>query len=240
MNMTAMASGPPSDTFNYKAIWIGLAMILAAVMAVAMKPTQKLAGQGEAVNLEMMIPRQFGDWKVNDKVPPLLPDERTQGTLKKIYSQTLSRTYRNDGGGQVMLSIAYGDSQNDLLQVHKPEVCYTAQGFQILREFEGAFSALSGERIPVKRLLAVQGDRVEPITYWITVGETVSANSLGRKLAQLKYGLTGRIPDGLLFRVSSIGSDAQAAYEEQVEFSNALLAAMDRKDRARLIGPPVK
>ena len=32
-----------------------------------------------------------------------------------------------------MLMIAYGESQSDRLQLHHPEVCYTAQGFRVTR-----------------------------------------------------------------------------------------------------------
>ena len=31
-----------------------------------------------------------------------------------------------------MLSIAYGKNQSDALQLHKPEICYPAQGFTLL------------------------------------------------------------------------------------------------------------
>ncbi len=108
-----------------------------------------------------------------------------------------------------MLAIAYGGDQRDSMQVHKPEVCYPAAGFQVLKLAAGAFDT-GFESIPVKRMLAAQGDRVEPVIYWITVGDTVAVNSLEWKLAQLKYGLTGKVPDGLLFRVSSLGDEASA------------------------------
>ncbi len=238
MNSTAMASEPTPNPVRHKALWIGLAMILAAALAVALKPTQRLASQKETINLETLIPRQFAGWTIDETITPVIPDERIRKTLDKLYNQTLSRTYVNRDGQHMMLTIAYGANQSDMLQVHRPEVCYTAQGFQVLQQTKGAFTALSGETVPVKRLLATQGERIEPITYWITVGEKVSANTLERKLAQLKYGLTGRIPDGLLFRVSSISRDEPGAYAEQVNFIKALLAAMSAKDRSRLIGSP--
>lgn len=51
--------------------------------------------------------------------------------LDKLYSQTLTRTYINNDGYRIMLSVAYGENQlsSDVTQVHRPEFCYVAQGF---------------------------------------------------------------------------------------------------------------
>jgi EpsI family protein len=38
----------------------------------------------------------------------------------------------NPQGYRIMLSIAYGKNQSDALQLHKPEICYPAQGFTLL------------------------------------------------------------------------------------------------------------
>jgi EpsI family protein len=92
--------------------------------------------------------------------------------------------------------------------------------------------------IPVKRLVAKQGTRVEPITYWITVGDQVAVDGFKWKLAQIKYGLTGKIPDGLIFRISSIDSNPKNAYIVQDDFVNRLLAALSTDTRDRLVGKP--
>ena len=154
--------------------------------------------------------------------------------LNKLYNQTLSRTYKNENGEIVMLSIAYGGDQSDAMQVHKPEVCYVAQGFQIesveINNLDTGYGL-----IPVKRLFAKMGQRHEPITYWITIGDTVAVNSLKWKLQQLKYGLTGNVPDGLLFRISSIGQK-ENAYSLQNNFTQLLMKSVTPEDRKRLIG----
>jgi len=48
--------------------------------------------------------------------------------------------------------------------------------------------------------------------------------------------LTGQVPDGLLFRVSSIDADAQRAWRRQGDFVRALLGACTPMARARLAG----
>jgi len=217
-----------------KANIVLLVMLLAASSAIFLKPTQKIADQHKLINLETMIPKQFGQWRLDDSLAPLQLTQDKQALLNKIYNQTLSRTYIDDEGKRIMLSIAYGGDQGDAMQVHKPEVCYTAQGYQIQKMITNSLDTGYGS-IYTKRLLATQGLRVEPITYWITVGDTVAMNSLNWKLVQLKYGLIGKIPDGLLFRVSSLG-DEPNTYQLQEKFIKNLLTVLSPEDRARLIG----
>lgn len=221
---------------SFKHIIIGLIMFAAAGLALALKPTQKIADIGPKIDLEVMIPKQFGDWNMDTTITPLIANPEQEALIKKIYNQTLSRTYINSSGDRVMLSIAYGGEQTDSMSVHKPEVCYPAQGFQILKNAADTFSTGEGD-IPVKRLVATQGRRIEPITYWTTVGDTVaSVSGLKWKLNMIKYGLTGKIPDGLLFRISSIEADEAKAYKTQDTFARDLLNAMSPSGRKRIIG----
>lgn len=219
---------------SFKLFIIGLCMLGAAGMALALKPTHKIADTAPKIDLDTLIPKQFADWKLDETVVPLIANPEQEALINKIYNQTLTRTYVNSRGERVMLSIAYGGDQSDNMAVHKPEVCYPAQGFQILKNTTAILSTGAND-IPVKCLIATQGQRIEPITYWITGGDTVAVNGLN----QLKYGLTGQIPDGLLFRISSIQADDSAAYRMQDEFSRALLGALTPEDKKRLIGSPI-
>jgi EpsI family protein len=220
---------------SLKHLVIGLTMLAAAGLAYALTPRERIADQGPKIDLETMIPKQFGDWKIDETVLPLIADPSQQALINKIYNQTLSRTYLNAKGDRVMLSIAYGGNQSDNMAVHKPEVCYPAQGFQVLKNTRGDLQTAGGA-IPVKRLVATHGSRIEPITYWITLGDEVPDGGMKWKLAQLKYGLTGKIPDGLLFRVSSIQPNDAVAYDVQGRFINDLLQAVAPGDRAKLAG----
>jgi EpsI family protein len=221
---------------SVRMIIIGAAMLGAAGLAVAMKPTDKLAAKGPRVDLERMIPKQFGGWRVDPTLIPVLPSPDLQARLNEIYDQTLARTYVNGSGERVMLSIAYGGDQgSDKTQVHRPEYCYAAQGFQIGSSVPGELASHFGQ-IPVRRLFAVSGARKEPITYWITIGDKATLPGLTRKLIQLRYGLTGQVPDGMLVRVSSIGPDQGTEYRLQDQFLNDMLSAVEAGDRVRLTG----
>jgi EpsI family protein len=212
---------------------LGVAMALTSALTGALTPTVHVASQH--FSLEAMIPPSFAGWTVDQNMVPLKPNPEQQTMLEKIYDQTLARTYVNRAGERVMLSIAYGGDQSKALQLHLPEVCYVAQGFQMLRETSGALPTRYGS-LPVKRLVARQQQRNEPITYWITIGDKAVLSGIQQKLQRLAYGLSGKIPDGMLVRVSTIQPDAAGAYRLQDRFVNQMLDAMAPRDRARLLG----
>jgi EpsI family protein len=210
-------------------------MVSSAAVTQALTPSARMADAQGRFSLEQMVPRSFGDWEVDTRVIPLQVDPATQAKLDKIYNQTLGRTYINRAGERIMLSIAYGGDQGDNMGVHKPEVCYTAQGFTVRDGEQGSLDTGQGV-LPVKRLFAVAGARQEPITYWITVGRKATMPGIEQRLQELRYGLSGTVPDGMLVRVSSIGGDAAAAYALQEQFVRALLASLDTPARERLVG----
>ncbi len=216
-------------------IFLGILMVSSGALTKALTPTKKIADQQERIDLEIMIPTEFGDWRVDKSIIPLQVDAETQAMLDKIYNQTLSRTYVNSIGERIMLSVAYGGDQSDNLAVHKPEVCYYAQGFEIMKTYADELLTQYG-KLPIKRLLAVKGYRNEPITYWVTVGNKAVLPGIDEKLQQLKYGLTGNVPDGMLVRVSSIDADNAKAYQLQTVFIQDLLFAVNISERVRLIG----
>ena len=216
---------------------LGLAMAATSALTGALTPTVKLSQMQAQFKLETMIPAAFSDWSVDATVVPVQVDPQRQSVLEKIYDQTLSRTYINKAGDRVMLSIAYGGDQSRALQLHLPEVCYAAQGFDMLKSGEGALATRFGA-LPVRRVVAKQNSRVEPITYWITVGDKAVKSSFERKLQRLAYGLSGKIPDGMLVRVSSIQADEEGAYRLQDRFVGQMLDVLDGKDRVRLLGSP--
>ncbi|MDW5416678.1 EpsI family protein [Iodobacter sp. CM08] len=221
---------------NKYALIIATALFLSAFLAYALTPRNAMADSKPKINLEKSIPTAFADWKLDERVTPVAATPELQDKLDNLYSQIVSRTYINDKGEQIMLSIAYGrDQGGDGSQVHRPEYCYPAQGFE-LKNTRDEQLKYKNDYIPVRRLLAVNGSRTEPISYWVTVGETALRSGFDRKLAQISYGLKGTIPDGLLFRVSNISTDIEASYQLQEKFTNDLLNNVDKQTRIRLAG----
>lgn len=213
-----------------------LALCLAAAAgAKALRPTARLADTRPPIDLETLFPREFAGWRVEPHLLAQVVNPQQQALLNKIYNQTLARTYVNAQGQRVMLSVAYGGDQSDSMQVHKPEACYPAQGFMLLgsqwARVDTAFGPLAVRRVDTRL-----GSRREPVTYWTTVGETVVAGGLDKKINEMRYSLTGRVPDGMLVRISSIEPDAAAAYVLHDGFIRGLLAATPQNARGRVAG----
>jgi EpsI family protein len=242
---TQMASAQTSEKFALtrpvlQALAMVLAMLLVALLSQAGKPVHKLSDQRGRLDLEQVIPQSFGDWRVLRTGGVVLPDPSVLANLERIYTQTLSRAYVNSRGSVVMLSIAYGDDQRATMAVHYPEVCYPAQGFQVRSNRVDSMSTPHGV-LPVRRLeTELSRQRFEPVTYWVTIGDRISLGGMERRLIELEYGLQRVIPDGLLFRVSSINRDSAQAFRDQDAFTRELLAAMPASTRNWIAGDPAR
>lgn len=201
-------------------------LLLPAVAAQWLTPRQMMAEREPMPVLEQLVPQQMGDWLHDQGADTLLVAADLQANVQRLYSQTLSRTYVNAQGDRIMLSVAYGGRQlGNELQAHRPEFCYQAQGFSLLDAHQSVLP-LAGQSLEVRRLVAVQHGRVEPITYWMTVGKQTTLPGLGRKLMQMRYGLLGEIPDGALVRISSLDGDSGRAYAMHANFVAALQQAV--------------
>ena len=154
--------------------------------------------------------------------------------LKELYGQIGTRTYVDKAGYGVMLSVAYGANQIELT-AHKPEVCYPAQGFKLEGMEDGPLATPLG-KIEVRRLRTSLGNRHEPVTYWFTQGDQIVRTRFDRRIAQVRAFLTGQIPDGILFRVSSIDREAGNAFARQERFVADLIPNLNAKDLKRLSG----
>ncbi len=210
-------------------------MFTASISAMVTRPTAKLADELPAISLATMIPTQFGDWREAPLRYTQVVNPQTQELLDKLYTEVLSRTYVDSKGYHIMLSLAYGSDQRGSLQAHKPEVCYPAQGFTLKQNDPGQLVTSFGQ-IPVRRLFGNLGAREEPVTYWFTVGDQAVQGSTQKRLVDLRYGLTGRIPDGLIFRVSSIDGNQSRAYAAHGKFVDQLLKVVTPEQRKRLSG----
>lgn len=210
-------------------------MVAASGLAVALRPTERMADRIGEIDFAQVVPQKFGDWHDEPVRTTQIVDPQQLETIDKIYAQTLTRTYVNGEGKRIMLSLAYGANQSDDVALHYPEVCYPAQGFTLLSEKKGVLQTEAGP-IRVKRLMTQLGLRMEPVTYWTMLGDRVVQGGLETKIAQLGYSFKGLIPDGLLFRVSSVTGDAEAGYALQQEFVQSLIASLAEKDRLRLAG----
>ena len=215
---------------------LGVLMVLTAVLSQAMTPKIYFAQSRPRIQLARVIPTEFGDWKEElQQTATIISPERVE-LINKIYAETLSRSYINSAGERVMLSIAYGVDQRRGNDLHYPEVCYPAQGFELTALTPGTLNTLQGA-IPVNRLETnLSRQRFEPVTYWTTIGNQVTLGGTDKRLKELAFGLKGEIPDGLVFRVSTIDRDPTHSYAVQDAFVNAMIAVLKPTDKQWLTG----
>jgi EpsI family protein len=225
-------------TKTQKNAWLLLLVMLgAALLAYQLTPRQKMAELNPPINLEQLIPTTFGDWQQDTTQNLIIADPDQLRAMNKIYTQTLMRTYQHKNGYKIMLALAYGSDQSDFMEVHKPEICYPAQGFS-LRNKQNTQLNIADRKIPITKIDTAMGARKESVTYWIVLGKNVVQGNIQKKIVQMRYGLVGQIPDGILVRASSIDDDVNRAYEQQKIFFNELVLALPPEQRSRLVGEP--
>lgn len=202
----------------------------------ALKPRASMADMKPKLVLAELVPPSFGRWREVKSMQAVLPDPSTQAIIDMTYSDVVTRAYVNDAGQVVMLTIAYGKDQNsEATAAHRPEFCYTGQGFTIKNR--GVHVAkLANHSISLQQLVGSKQGYVEPISYWVTLAESATLPGLGRKLAQLRYGLQGMVADGMLVRISSPDGDLERAYQLHDTFIRDLEQQIPDVFRARFFG----
>ncbi|WP_310498839.1 exosortase-associated protein EpsI, V-type [Sandarakinorhabdus sp.] len=225
------------SAFNRRDVLMGGSMLVAAGGAAALTPRGRLVLLPEGVELEKMVPTTIAEWVQMPTEAIVLP--KTPGSLAdRLYSQTLSRLYVSETRLPMMLVIAYGAVQNDLLQLHRPEVCYAAVGFNISAS-KSAQVALGNARLPVRELTARNDSRVEAITYWTRIGDDLPTDGSAQRWVKLRQQMQGYLADGVLVRVSTVAEPSPDVFRELDNFAAAMVKAIKPADRAALIGRPL-
>lgn len=216
---------------------VAVAMIAAAFFAVVLTP--RANENAEIPDFEVMIPKEFGEWRMVD-TPISQANLVPQGGEDELfpYDAVLMRAYRNYQGNVKLLAIAYTKSQKQERKIHRPELCYYSQGYYV-QQVTSERRDVAGQQIYLHRLLARQRSRIEPLTYWIRLGDRTVAGPWDMRAQILWQGLKGEVVDGLLFRVSSligIGTDTNTLYTLDDQFIHKLLEAIKPEQRTVLTG----
>jgi EpsI family protein len=213
---------------------IGSLLLAASGGAYALTPRRKLALL-ESSTLETMIPRRFGEWT---EVPSgaLVVPQGDDSLAARLYSQTVGRVYINPDNEYMMMLIAYGDTQSDQLQLHRPEVCYPAFGFELQDVQRADIAVADGVSVPGRRMTATSDLRDEHILYWARIGELLPASGSEQRWMRLKTEMQGIIPDGVLVRFSNIRPDPSAGFLLNQRFAADLVQAISPGARRALLG----
>lgn len=213
---------------------IGATCVAAAGAAFALKPRRNVTLL-QGVTLAEVVPMSFGAWRSEDIGDPLAING--PGTLSaKLYNELVVRRYSNDRGDSILLLLAYGGQQTDELQLHRPEICYPAFGYDLVENEAIQLPVGRKVRIPARRLLAQADSQKEAVIYWSRMGEFLPSSASEQRQARLDIALDGIIPDGLLSRFSTVASSSGNAWSELEAFVPQLLAAIAPRHRGILIG----
>ena len=210
---------------------LGLAFLAAAGIAAWRRPQFTLDYLGKR-KLEDVIPARVGDWRFMTASGLVIPPD--DQLSRALYSQLLTRVYFDGKNTPVMLLVAHSASQTGVLQIHRPEVCYPAGGYELspVTPLEIGFSQRS---LRTNSLSATNERGTEHIVYWTRVGRHMPLSWAEQRWAVAEDNLRKLIPDAVLVRFSVIHEDRAEAYAMIGQFIRSLLESLSPADRKVLI-----
>ncbi len=213
-----------------KSLLVATFLILTALFAVKLTPT--MHATSTTPDLDKIIPAKFGEWaQIADPFTQVGLTTGGNDLASQLYDKVVMRTYANKNGDRVMLAIAYAREQKQDIKIHRPEVCYVAQGFQLLSKTNNTMNVSAAKPIKAQRLLVSNQSRYETVSYWIRIGDAYPTSGTSARLKILRDGLKGKVLDGVLVRVStaiSYPAGAKDAYKTQEAFLVELVSATKR------------
>jgi EpsI family protein len=231
-------SGPPA--FSRRSFLVVGSLFASAGVARLITPT--LHAIDHEPDLEQALPQHIDDWQM--VASPLIQvgvSVDNSPNTDQPYNQSILRTYANTRGELIQLAVAWGRQQRQEVKIHRPELCYPAQGFRVLNLQDTTFPVRTPAGLPIigKRMLTQdRNGQLEAVSYWIRIGGIYSDNAWRTRLHIVQEGLAGRIPDGVLVRVSQRipqGTDLAPIYQRQEAFAARLVALTNAGARALLV-----
>jgi EpsI family protein len=213
---------------------IGGALVGTAVLASALKTQVNSPPQGVAGRLDQLVPERIGDWTHAPQADVLMPTGENPN--KDTYDDLLTRYYVSQDAEPVMLLIAYGTAQTGTTQLHRPEVCYPAAGFNVSKRRDLSLASLNAREFRARQMTATAPGRIEQIVYWSRVGREFPTDSVSQRMAVLRSALAGAVADGVLVRLSMIHSEPQIATIHLAAFARLLVQASSLALRRLLLG----
>lgn len=212
---------------------MGAAMTATSAIAFLREPRVKVAPLKDG-ELERLVPTQIGQWTFETRSGLVLPVD--DPLVKSLYSDVLTRVYVTDNGPPIMLLIAYSNTQNGMLQLHRPEVCYPAGGYALSKTKTVTVKLTPSVDIPARFFSAESASRNEQVLYWTRIGSETPTSWMDQRAAVVRANLERVIPDGILVRVSSALPDFSSAKPLLESFIASLMSELKPPARKLLIG----
>ncbi|HSI44018.1 MAG TPA: EpsI family protein [Methylotenera sp.] len=227
---TSNAMAPLNFSWN-KSLVVCAFLLLSALSALLLTPRYYTVTSSP--DLAAIVPTSFKNWKeVKSPYTQVGLTTDKNSLVNQLYDGVLMRTYVNDKGNQVMLALAYAREQKQDIKIHRPEVCYVAQGFDMVKKTTSNISMQQSQitkPVAMNRLLMRGQNRAEAVSYWIRIGDTYPGDGMAARMKILGEGLHGKVLDGILVRASTVldeEADSTSAYETQEAFLKDLLNSL--------------
>jgi EpsI family protein len=222
--------------FSRRGVLIGGSLVLTAAAAASAKPraSEHLLLRDR---LEDIVPQRIRGWQNSGSVGVIF-SEPEEGLVEAGYDQLLTRVYSAGSQVSIMLLLAYGGIQGGSLQLHRPETCYPGQGFK-LSDFQDLDMALGQvDQVHLRKFTARRDDRKERILYWTRIADFFPRSTISEYRAILSSVVRGVVPDGILVRVSVLGTDTAVDDDLLTRFVRDLIAALPPLGQKLLLGLP--
>lgn len=223
-----------STRLSRRKMLVGLGMVAASATAFARTPVPNNPKLPKA-KFEELIPDAVGPWKFATTSGVVLPPP--DALSDRLYDNLVTRIYSDPADRVVMFLAAYNNRQDGVLQIHRPEICYPAGGFDLSPTRPTEIRLATGLTLPGSSFLATARNREETVLYWTRVGSEFPQRWSQQRLAVITANLGGVIPDGLLFRVSTFGGDMGRELAMLEDFTRQFVEASPEQLRSVMLGP---
>lgn len=216
------ASFPTGQPLTRRKFALGAAFACVAGVAAARQPTKNIDYLGKN-QLDKILPEKLGEWTFVSTSGLVVPPE--DQLARALYSQLLTRAYADEAGNLIMLLVAQSGTQTGILQIHRPEFCYTAGGYTLSPSAPHMVD-LGEQTIPALSISASRDAKTEQIVYWTRIGDRMPMSWPQQRLAVALDNLSGYIPDAVMVRVSTYGNDKDAAFAKIDNFIRTLMGSV--------------
>ncbi len=199
---------------------LGLALLVPALLMVRWSISN--AGSAPVVH-ELRLPRQVGIWHATQ-------EERLSDEIWSIIEPDahLLRLYEAPDRRPIWIYVGlYGGRTGAGKTAHDPEVCFPAQGWEILERRSGDVPLPTGETLPATVLEAHLGVQHQTALYWFQPAARWPVGSAGEQLMRIYDAITGR-PQYAFVRFTASSDGQQSAADDLAEFAAEIAPAIRR------------
>lgn len=222
-----------TDSLSRRNVVAGGLMLAASGLAYARTPTSTVPPVKKGA-IDASLPKNVDGWRFESSSGLVLPPP--DSLSDRLYDEIATRAYVGDNLPPVMLLIAYSNVQDGMLQVHRPETCYPVGGFALSASQIVDLNVGVARPIPCRFFTASGVSRTEQVLYWTRIGNEIPGRWIDQRMAVVRANIRGEVPDGILVRLSVIGSDAAVAIPLLQKFATSLVGQLPPTTRKLFLG----